>query len=182
MCPGSWTASSGSSGAIFELSRIFNFEPGGTVYSRVDGLGSATGMVGFAWNGLREAVYGEHADRLILLTYETLTWESVTGAGGHLRLCRRTPVSPRPRQPSFTDAEEFDARLGTPGLHAVGRSVQPTERKTILPPDLFARFDNDAFWRDLRQLPAGTEGRCDAPLPLRRGPGSDRNRIASTDG
>ena len=40
----------------FELSGIFNFEPGGTVYSRADGLGSPTGMVGYAYNALREAV------------------------------------------------------------------------------------------------------------------------------
>jgi hypothetical protein len=32
---------------------------------------------------------------------------------------------------------EFDARLGTPGLHDVGRTVRVEVRNTILPPDLF---------------------------------------------
>ena len=56
----------------FELSGIFNFDPGGTVYSRVEGLASANGMYGFALNALREAVYGAQSDRLLLLRYETL--------------------------------------------------------------------------------------------------------------
>jgi sulfotransferase len=54
-------------------SGILNFEPGGTVYSRVDGLGGPNGMVGYAWNALREAFCGEQSDRLLALTYETLT-------------------------------------------------------------------------------------------------------------
>jgi hypothetical protein len=42
----------------FELSGIFNFEAGGTVYSRVEGLASAGGMYGYALGALKEAVYG----------------------------------------------------------------------------------------------------------------------------
>ena len=52
---------------VFELSGIFNYDSGGTVYSRVEGLASAAGMVRFALNALREAVYGPRADRLLLV-------------------------------------------------------------------------------------------------------------------
>jgi len=45
------------------------------------------------------------------------------------------------------DASEFDERTGMPGLHAVGSKVAARERATVLPPDLFRRFENDAFWR-----------------------------------
>jgi sulfotransferase len=48
----------------------------------------------------------------------------------------------------YEEAAEFDARLGTPGLHQVGSRVRPTERATILPPDIFSRFEGDNFWRD----------------------------------
>ena len=137
-----------------ELSKIFNFEAGGTVYSRVDGLGGGTGMVGFAWNGLREAVSGEYADRLLLLTYETLTGDPIRALTAIYDFIGEPHYQHDPNNVSFADAAEFDARLGTPGLHAIGSAVRPTERKTILPPDVFARFENDAFWRDLRQLPA----------------------------
>ena len=56
----------------FELSGIFSFDSSGTVYSRVEGLASAAGMVGFALNALREAVYGSQSDRLLLVRYESL--------------------------------------------------------------------------------------------------------------
>src|SRR5437868_5785732 len=56
----------------FQPSGIFNFEPGGNVYSRIDALGSNTGMVGYAWHALREAFFGEQHDRLLVVTYETL--------------------------------------------------------------------------------------------------------------
>jgi sulfotransferase len=44
------------------------------------------------------------------------------------------------------DAPEFDAAIASPGLHTVRKQVSFIERPTILPPDLFARFENDAFW------------------------------------
>jgi Sulfotransferase family len=56
----------------FELSGIFSYESGGTVYSRVEGLASAAGMFGFAYNALREAIYGEQSDRLLIVRYESL--------------------------------------------------------------------------------------------------------------
>ena len=59
--------------AYLEPSKIFNFEPGGTVYTRVEGLVSNARIVGSALRALREAVFGEHSDRLLLVRYETLT-------------------------------------------------------------------------------------------------------------
>jgi sulfotransferase len=46
------------------------------------------------------------------------------------------------------DADEFDIRLGTPGLHRVGRRVEWKERESVLPPDLIARYVKSAFWMD----------------------------------
>ena len=46
----------------FELSGIFSYDPGGTVYSRVEGLASAAGMYGFSLNALREPVYGPQSE------------------------------------------------------------------------------------------------------------------------
>ena len=68
----------------FELSGIFNFEPGGTVYSRAEGLSKGDGMVGFAWNALREAVYGPQADRLLLVRYEFTDSQSNGHVGSNL--------------------------------------------------------------------------------------------------
>ena len=139
----------------FELSGIFNYEPGGTVYSRVDGLGSPTGMVGFAFNALREAVYGEHAHRLLLVRYESLSTNPLGTLAAVYNFLEEPLFTHNPNriEPCY-DMIEFDIRLGTPGLHHVGASVQARTRPTVLPPDLFTRFDRDAFWNDPAQLPS----------------------------
>jgi sulfotransferase len=131
-----------------EPSKIFNFEPGGTVYSRVENLGSGSGMVGFAWNALREAFYGEQADRLLLVTYETLTRDPGAALGTIYDFIGEPRFNHDFEHVEFDEAGEFDARLGTPGLHSIGKAVRLNERDTILPPDLFQRVEADSFWRD----------------------------------
>jgi sulfotransferase len=142
----------------FELSGIFSFDSGGTVYSRVEGLASAAGMVGFALNALREAAYGPQADRLLLVRYESLVANPLGALAAIYGFIGEEihPHDPKHIEPSY-DMIEFDQRLGTPGLHDVGRSVRPRERPTILPPDLFVRYENDAFWEDLKRLPSAVK-------------------------
>ena len=138
----------------YELSGIFSYDPGGTVYSRVEGLASASGMYGFSLNALREAVYGLHSDRLLLVRYETLTANPLGTLAAIYGFLGEDlhPHDPKHIEPCY-DMIEFDQRLGTPGLHDVGRSVVASERPTILPPDLFTRYERDAFWNDLKLLP-----------------------------
>lgn len=129
----------------FDMSKIFNFDPGGTVYSRIEGLGGPTGMVSFSWNALKEAYYGEQADHLLVLTYETLTREPQKAVDAVYDFIGQVPFKHDFDNVSYSE-EEFDARLGTPGLHRVAAKVRPQERQTVLPPDLFRRFENDSFW------------------------------------
>lgn len=131
----------------FEPSGIFNFDPGGTVYSRTEGLGTGTGLVGFAWNALREAFYGEQSDRLMLLTYETLTADPRRALHAVYSFLGEAPFDHDFENISY-DASAFDARLGAPGLHDVGRSIRRDARQTILPPDIFRRVEADSFWTD----------------------------------
>jgi sulfotransferase len=131
-----------------EPSKIFNFEPGGTVYSRVEALSSGSGMVGFAWNALREAFFGEQADRLLLVTYETLTRSPDEALGAIYNFIGEPSFSHDFEHVEFDVDGEFDARLGTPGLHKIGKAIRPNERQTLLPPDLFRRVEGDSFWRD----------------------------------
>ncbi|MGA0563781.1 sulfotransferase family protein [Ancylobacter sp. VNQ12] len=134
----------------FEPSKIFNFEPGGTVYNRVDGLLGMNGMVGFAYNALKEAYYGEQADRFMLLTYETLTRTPAKAMAAVYDFIGQPPFAHDFDHVDYAE-EELDARLGTPGLHRVAAKVQHVERQTILPPDLVRRVENDAFWTDAKR-------------------------------
>ena len=139
---------------VFDLSGIFNYDAGGTVYSRAEGLSKNDGMVGFAWQALREAVYGAHAERLLLVRYESLTRNPLGTLGAIYTFLNEELFSHDPQHidPCY-DMVDFDMRLGTPGLHEVGPSVRATARPTLLPPDLFARYERDAFWEDAAQLP-----------------------------
>ncbi len=139
----------------FEPSGIFKFDTAGTVYSRVEALGGGLGLVGFAWNALREACFGEHADRVMLLTYETLTTAPAHALAAVYDFLGEPPFAHDFERISYDEAREFDARLGTPGLHDVAPAVRAQPRRSVLPPDLFARFEPDSFWRDPARTPAG---------------------------
>jgi sulfotransferase len=131
----------------FEMSKIFNFDSGGTVYSRAEGVSGATGMVGFAINALKEAYFGAHTKNLMLLRYETLT-QNPAEAIKALYDFVDEKFFPHDFNNVVFDADEFDTRLGTPGLHRVGRQVKCEKRETILPPDIFRRYENDNFWNN----------------------------------
>ncbi|WP_227322565.1 sulfotransferase family protein [Acidisoma silvae] len=130
----------------FELSGMFGFEAVGTVYTRVNRLAASDGLVGFALDALREAYYSEQASRLILVEYSALT----QAPADTMRLLYEM-LGEAPFEHDFEtveyDAEDFDTALGTRGLHTVRRRVEWVDRETVLPPGLFARFENDAFWR-----------------------------------
>jgi sulfotransferase len=136
----------------FQPSGIFGFEPGGTVYSRVEGLSGNNGMVGFAWNALREAFFSAYTDRIMALTYETLTTRPDIALEAVYDFVGEKKFAHDFENVEF-DAEEFDRRLGTPGLHRVGRKVRVSSRKNLLPGDLVRKYENDAFWRDPKRNP-----------------------------
>jgi sulfotransferase len=131
----------------WELSKIFDFDPIGTIYSRAEGLTSRTGMIGFALNALKQAMHSSESDRLLLLSYETLTQEPAYAMQVVYEFTGLPPIEHDFEQIAL-DATEFDARLGTPGLHAVRPMVRPVERQTILPPDLWRRYERESVWRD----------------------------------
>ena len=136
----------------FQPSGIFNFEPGGTVYSRVEGLAGGNGMVGFAWNALREAFCGEQTACLMALTYETLTTKPEQALAAVYEFIGEKSFKHDFNNIEF-DAEEFDRRIGTPGLHRVGRSIHTNERRILLPPELVRKYENDSFWLDPARNP-----------------------------
>ncbi|MGO8737630.1 sulfotransferase family protein [Rhodoblastus sp.] len=131
----------------WELSKLFNFEPGGTVYSRAEGLMSAAGLVGFALTALKQAMHSEQSDRLLLLPYDALTRDPERAMQAVYAFTGLPPFAHDFANVAF-EASEFDARLGTPGLHDVRPKAEALERHTILPPDLWRHYENASVWRD----------------------------------
>ena len=130
-----------------ELSGLFGFEAGGTVYTRVNRLALNDGLVGYALDALREAYFGEHAGRLILVEYEALTRDP-KGTLAHLYDFLGEAPFAHDFQNVDYEARDFDLAIGAPGLHTVRREVSFLPRPTILPPELFRRFEGNSFWDD----------------------------------
>lgn len=130
------------------MSKLYTLINGNTVYARADTLGGLQGAVGFPSHAVREAVFGPHTARLILVDYEALTREPARTME-HLYTVLQLPKFKHDfENVEFDAADEFDAQLGVPGLHKVRRKVEYIERKSILPPDLFERFKGGDYWRD----------------------------------
>lgn len=133
----------------FENTRLFN-NPGerSTVYTRVEALANANRLVGYPWHALREACYGEHAERLIIVEYDLICARPADVFKLLYQFLEEEPFDHDFEQVNF-DAPQFDSQLGLDGLHRVHAEVAPRPRQTILPPDLFERYSNRAFWRNL---------------------------------
>ncbi|HXT08857.1 MAG TPA: sulfotransferase [Roseiarcus sp.] len=130
----------------WELSKLFDFDPGGTVYSRAAGLMGPDGLVGFAISAIKQAMHSVEADRLLLVPYDVLTGDPAYALKQIYEFAGLPPFAHDFENVAF-DATEFDARLGTPGLHRIAQKVARTERQSILPPDLWRRYEGEALWR-----------------------------------
>ncbi|MEB3051809.1 sulfotransferase [Mycolicibacter sp. MYC123] len=141
---------------VFTPSSIFDYQPGGTVYTRANGVAAQNGMVGAPYDALKQACYGAQRERLLLVQYETLTTDPAKTMDTIYRFLDE-PAFDHDFDHVNYDVTEFDERAGTPGLHTVGSTVKAEPRETVLPPDLFNRFVHDAFWRDPSRIPYGLQ-------------------------
>ena len=142
---------------VFSPSSIFNYSSGGTVYTRANGVAAA----------------GWHGRRSLRCAQAGVLWRAKgPSAAGPVRNpdhrpgqddARHLRVSSASRRFEHDfdhvdyDVTEFDERAGTPGLHTVRGTVKAEPRASLLPPDLFNRFVNDAFWRDPQNIPEGLQ-------------------------
>jgi sulfotransferase len=131
-----------------QLSRALAYEPGTSVYARVEWLiNSDNGLIGLPWSAFREAWFGESADRLVVIPYDTLVREPE-------RTLRRLYDAigehyfPHDFEHVSYDEPEYDSQLGMPGLHRVRSVVKPETRIPSIPPDIFAKYADTNFWRD----------------------------------
>jgi len=132
-----------------QLSGLFGFHSEGTLFSRVETLIAKDGLLGFAYDGLREAVYGPYRENIALVRYESLvehphnTMAAIYAFLGEKYAEGQHDFEHVIQPPGL---KEFDARLGTPGLHRVYYKVRPPTDVIQIPPDLVKRFRAMAFW------------------------------------
>jgi len=127
----------------FVAPAMFGCNPALNVYARVEGL-LGNGPVGFGLNCLRQAWFGEYADRLLCIRYESLTTQPREAVNRLYQLLGQEPFRHDFEHLEY-DEPEYDRRLGIAGLHTVRPRVEPNARRTILPSDIARKFERD-FW------------------------------------
>lgn len=129
-----------------QLSRVFDFQPGSSIYSRVEMLmNSENGLIGLPWSNLREAWFGKEAQRLIIVPYDELT-KAPRVILRSLYEFLGEPWFEHDFNNVEYDEPEYDAELGMPGMHQVRKKVEAIARKPVIPPDLFVKYANTHFW------------------------------------
>src|SRR5690606_25402318 len=131
----------------FDYSRMFNAASRQTVYSRCEALINSAGSVGSAWTALKEAYYGEFSDRLLLVDYDLLTQHPARTIELIYRFIDEPLFSHDFDNVDYAESE-FDQNLGVKGLHTVQKKVEFKSRRSILPPDLFVKYQEMDFWQD----------------------------------
>lgn len=137
-----------------EPSRMFNFEASGSVFSRVEALMAPSGMVGSAYSALKDAFYGEFADKLVVLPYETLTSRPVEAVAALYEALNLEPFEHDFENVEY-NADEFDFRLGARGLHKVSGRVEYRPRPLRLPPEIVQKHSRSDFWNQPERNPRG---------------------------
>jgi len=120
-----------------------------TVYARGELLMEKGGIVRVPLDALREAYYGQYAERIMLVRYESLARNPVTTMDAIYDFIGEERFPHDFDNVEFS-AEEYDQQAGLPGLHTVRRKVEFRARGMIIPPDIAARF-NIEFWNDVKQ-------------------------------
>ncbi|WP_442795367.1 sulfotransferase family protein [Pelobium manganitolerans] len=129
----------------FDYSKMFSAGNRTTVYSRCESL--LNSVVGVPLTALKEAFYGEYSDRLLVVDYELLSRFPEKTLKLIYEFTRTKPYAHDFENVEFSH-DEFDYTLGVKGLHTVARKVEFKQRRSILPPDLFQKYQELAFWKD----------------------------------
>jgi sulfotransferase len=140
---------------VYQPSKMFDSEPLIAQGSRVDAMVRPGGFLGGPMSALQQAWFSNFADRLIAVRYESLVEKPAEVIGKLYELLGEKPFDHDFDHVRY-EAPEFDGALGTPGLHTVRPKVELRSRKTLLPPQLFSRFEH-GFWDLPGQNPAGVE-------------------------
>ena len=155
--------------APLENTRLFGSDgERANVYTRVETLAKPDRLVGSAYLALRDGFYSEHSASLLVIDYDRLAKRPLDALQQVYDFIGEPEYDHDPENVVF-DAPEFDAALGIEGMHHVRPKVAFMGRRSVLPPDLFEKYNNYSFWLD----PGHTDAQVIAkPGPLAKAVGS----------
>lgn len=126
-------------------SKMYSSQSRQNVFTRCDSQMNISGTVGAALAALQEAYYGEHSERLLLIDFDMLTKEPKKVLRSLYQFLGEEYYEHDINNLAYSE-ESFDRHMGVNGLHQVKKQIEFKARRTILPPELFAKYNDMAFW------------------------------------
>lgn len=124
----------------FRFSKMFKTED--NVYMRAEMMGKQ--FVGQALAAMRQAWFSEDAGRLIAIRYDSLA-QQPEAILNQLYDAIGEPRFAHDFENVHYEEAEYDEHAAMPGMHRISGRVEPKERRSILPPDIFTQ-NNISFW------------------------------------
>jgi len=119
--------------------------PSKSVYQRMDSLMEETGVVGFPYVGVKQAITGNEKNMLMLVEYNDLTKNPEAMMKAIYNFLGEPYF-----EHNFNDTEanwdDYDKEIGIP-LHKIRKKVEFIPRNFILPPDILNKFKEMEVWR-----------------------------------
>jgi sulfotransferase len=117
----------------------------GTVYSRAEMLMEDTGIVGFPYIGIKQAIMGTENHLLFILEYDQLTKKPKETIKALYNFIEE-PYFEHDFDNVEASWDEYDQEIGIK-LHDVRKKVEHRTRNFILPPDILNKYDKMEVWR-----------------------------------
>lgn len=125
---------------------MFSPEENMNVYTRSHTLMRPDKPVGFAFEGVKQALTSNMNNKIFLLEYDRLAKRPEQTMRAIYQFLGKPYF-----EHNFNDVEasydEFDEDLSLRGLHTTRKKVEFIERKSIIPPDLWECYGNYEIWR-----------------------------------
>ena len=133
----------------YDVPQMFPEGAGISVYSRAQYLTSDGAFIGFAYNGVKQALFGPNKENIMIVQYDQLA------KNPKLVMKKVYDFIGEPwYEHDFDNVEaqydEFDTDMNIKGLHHVRKKVEYKQRPTILPPDLFQHLEQLDFWKQMK--------------------------------
>lgn len=138
----------------FELSGLFGFQPTKNLFDRFDFMMRPDGHIGGPLNSLMQAINGPYANKIILVRYESLVADPIAVLNRIYDFIDE-PKFPHDEKRVEYKTPEYDALVGTPGLHHVREQVADVDKPNILPMQLIKRLESYNFWLSKENNPLG---------------------------
>jgi sulfotransferase len=130
----------------FTVSKLYSENESENVYTRCQALMTPGHTLRFAYDGIKEAITGDHKNKLMLIEYEYLA-KYPDQILKSLYNFIDEPYFEHDFNNVISEYDEYDEDANIIGLHKIRKEIKFIERPTILPPDIWQTFSNLEVWR-----------------------------------